>query len=75
MKEPVIYNKGTKWEESNDTFLSYYTYKSIEEAILEVKELNSTHPMRLFNGQIINWGKIDHFFVDSHEMIDTSNLS
>lgn len=26
MKEPVVYNKGTKWETSCDTFLYKYVY-------------------------------------------------
>lgn len=71
VKEPVIYNKGTEWEKSEDTFLSHYTHKSIEKATIEVEEMNRTHPTHLFNGQPIDWNKIDYFFVDEQEMFDT----
>ena len=70
-KVPTYYNKGTEWESSCDTFLAYYTYKTIEEAKIEVEEMNRTHPTHLFNGQPIDWEKIDHFFVDEQEMFDT----
>ena len=70
-KKPVYYNKGTKWESSHDEFLAYYTFKSIEDAKVEVEEINRTHPSYLFNGQVIDWDEIDYFFVDEQEIFDT----
>ena len=70
-RKPVVYNAGTEWEKSNDTFLAYYTFKTIEEAQKEVDELNSTHPTHLPNRQPIDWEKIEYFFVDEQEMFDT----
>lgn len=66
-KEPVYYNKGTKYETIENTFLAYYTYKTVEEAQREVDTLNATHPAKLWNGERIDWTKIDSFFVSEQE--------
>lgn len=50
-----------------DTYLAYYTYKTKEEAQQEVNELNTTKPAKLWNGELINWANIDHYFVDEQE--------
>lgn len=68
--EPTIYNKGTEYEKSNDTFLAYYTHKSIEEATTEVETLNATKPSTLFNGQKIDWNEVKEFFVDEQELFN-----
>jgi len=70
-KEPTYYNKGTEWEKSCDTFLAYYTCKTMEEAEVETEEMNRTHPTHYSNGLPIDWEKIDYFFVDEQEMFDT----
>lgn len=67
MKEPVVYNKGTKYETSRDTFLAYYTYKSVAEAQKEVDEINSTHPAEQWNKTKIDWDKVDYYFVSEQE--------
>lgn len=72
-KEPVYYNKGTEYEKCCDTFLAYYTCKSIEEAKASVEKLNTTHPTHLFDGSPINWSEVDYFFVDEQEMFDTKD--
>ena len=64
---PVYYNKGTKWEKTCDTFLAYYTYKTVEEAKREVEIMNATHPEKDGCGNPINWNEIAHFFVDEQE--------
>lgn len=69
-KEPVIYNKGTKYESRCDEFLSYYTYKSKNDAQSECDELNTVKPNKLWNGQEINWNVIDYFFVDEQEPME-----
>lgn len=66
-KEPVYYNKGTKWERTHDTFLAYYTYKNDAEAQAEADRLNAEHPATLWNGEKIDWTKIDYFFVNKQE--------
>lgn len=63
-KEPTYYNKGTKYETTCDTFLAYYTYKNDEEAQEEAKRLNTEKPATLWNGEKIDWTKIDYFFVN-----------
>jgi len=70
-KEPTYYNKGTEWESSCDTFLAYYTCKTMEEAQADVDMMNSTHPTHFSNGERIDWDKIDYLFVDEQEMFDT----
>lgn len=69
--EPTVYNKGTEWEKTCDTFLAYYTCKTIEEAKVDVDEMNRTHPTHAGNGEPIDWNKVAYFFVDEQEMFDT----
>lgn len=64
---PIYYNKGTKYETTENTFLAYYTYKTIEEAQEEVDALNATHPERLWTGERLDWAEIDYFFVSEQE--------
>ena len=66
-KAPVVYNKGTKYESACNHFLSYYTYKSQEEAQKEVDEINRTKPEALWNGNKVDWNKVDYFFVNDQE--------
>lgn len=68
-KEPVIYNKGTQWETTCDTFPSFYMgrFSPLEEAIKMCKELNENKPLKLWNGKDIDWNKIDFFYVDEQE--------
>ena len=67
LKNPMVFNKGTKWENSCDTFLAYYTAKNEAEAQKEVDEINATHPEKLFNGEKIDWNEIEKFFVSRQE--------
>lgn len=66
--QPTIYNKGTKYEKQEDTFLAYYTYKTREEAQIEVDRINTLKPNKLFNG---NEAKCNErtYFVDEQEMM------
>lgn len=66
-RQPVIYNKGTQWETRCDTFLSYYTYKSVIDAQREVDEINQTKPVNDPCGRPIDWDSIEYFFVDEQE--------
>lgn len=67
MKTPVVYNKGTKYERTCDTFLAYYTSQSDAEAQAEAEWLNTTKLATLRTGTPINWEKIDYFFVNKQE--------
>lgn len=52
-------------------YLSHYTHLEPAEAELEVRLLNSERPSTLWNGEKIDWEKVDSFFVDEQEMFDT----
>lgn len=55
LNTPIIYNKGTKWEKSCDTFLERYA--NFQTAQAEVDELNKTATDRVY-------------FVDAQEPLD-----
>lgn len=68
--KPVVYNKGTKYETTCDTFLSYYTSKTIKEAQSDCDKINVEKPLYLWNGQKIDWNEIDYFYADEQEPFD-----
>ena len=78
-KEPVVYNKGTKYEKSNDTFLlHYYSTEGTKEeqrakAIAKAEKYNREHTTgdRLMD-RTIEWDNIEKFFVSEQEMFDTT---
>lgn len=59
-----------KDSEGGNQYLSYYCFKPIEEVELEVAEINATKPSKLWNGQNIDWTKVDHFFVHMQELME-----
>jgi hypothetical protein len=64
-KEPVYYNKGTKYETKEDEFLAYYCcYENIETAIEEVKRLNTEKPAKDGCKNDIDWNKVAYFFIN-----------
>lgn len=67
LKTPHIINKGTAFEKQYDTFLAYETYKALEEVEKEVATINETKPARMWNGEPIDWNKVDYFFVNTQE--------
>ena len=62
-KALTICYKTKKGEE----YLAYYNYKTRKEVEEEAKRLNEEKPEKLFNGEKINWNKIDYFFVHEQE--------
>lgn len=58
LNTPIIYNEGTEWEKSCDTFLECYCVNT-ELAHKKVAELNATATDRVY-------------FVDAQEMFDTT---
>lgn len=52
---------------NGDSYLAYYTYKTKEEAQKEVDELNTIKPIKLRNGEAIDWNNVNYFFVDEQE--------
>lgn len=65
---PTIYNQGTQWEKSCDTFLAYYTYKTVAEAQTEVDRINTEKPERLFNGELALCNDRTYFISEQEEM-------
>ena len=61
-KTPVVYNKGTKWEKSHDTFLLCYANGTDEEVKAEIDRLNAEKPDTTKGGVSIDWAKIDYLF-------------
>lgn len=55
-----------KMKDGNE-YLAYYTYKTKEAAQEEVNKLNTEKPAHLFNGEAIDWNKVDYYFVDEQE--------
>lgn len=67
LKTPHIINKGTAYEKRYDTFLAYESYKPFDEVECEVEYLNRTKPAKLWNGEPIDWNKVDYFYVNRQE--------
>lgn len=68
LDKPVIYNKGTKWEKTEDTFLAYYTHKTVEEAQKEVDIINTEKPEKLWNGEPADYEHRIYFASEQEEM-------
>ena len=66
--EPTVYNRGTKYEKACDTFLAYYTYKTVAEAQKEVDEINANKPEKLFNGELAKCDERVYFVSEQEEM-------
>lgn len=65
---PIIYNKGTKYETKCDEFLAYIIgNRTLEEGQAEANRLNIERPDRLWNGQPIEWNNIEYFFATRQE--------
>lgn len=54
----------TKWGED---FLSYMTWRTLEDAQKEADRLNREKPEVLWNGIKVDWNKIDYFFASRQE--------
>lgn len=67
-KNPIVYNAGTPYEKTESFFLSYFSYAPRAEVEAEAERLNTEKPKQLWNGQKIDWDKIDYFYADAQEM-------
>lgn len=65
--KPVVYNEGTKYETTCNTFLCYYTNKTIEEAQKDCDKMNAEKPLYIWNGKKIDWDKVAYFYADEQE--------
>lgn len=68
-KEPVYYNKGTKWETTEDTFLARYGYRQLEDNEELIARLNA-HDQSALDFCYITPEKlanIEYFFVNYQE--------
>ena len=63
VKKPMIFGR-----ETCDTFLAYYSYKTVEEIQKEVDRLNKTHPAEDICGNPIDWNEVDFFFVKEQDL-------
>lgn len=69
-KEPTYYNKGTSYETSCDTFLSYYASNNKAEAEAEAEYYNREKPEKDTRGYPIDWSKIDYFYINEQDLFD-----
>ncbi len=65
--QPIIYNKGTKYECSDDEFLAYYSGMTLEDAKAYVEEINTTHAKTWRHGDPVNWDNVAYYFVSQQE--------
>lgn len=65
---PTVYNKGTKWEKTCDTFLAYYTHKNDTDAQAEVDRLNIEKPEFLPTGEAALCNERTYFVNKQEEM-------
>lgn len=70
LKQPRVYNRGTRYETSEDSFLSYYTTGDLDRARAEATELNDQRPAKNRFGYPINWDDISYFYADEQEMME-----
>lgn len=68
-KEPVYYNKGTKWEKTNSEFLARYGCVQKEENYKLVERLNAHDEaaLKFCNISPEKLATIDYFFVNYQE--------
>ena len=64
-KEPVIYNKGTKWEKTYSNFLFMQAHK--ENGTELVDRLNAMLAEGVKKYEWLDMTKIDHFCLDKSE--------
>ena len=75
LKTPRVYNKGTKWETTESTFLARYGYSTLERTQAWVDELNSNpaKAQEFCAQQRLIYEQIECFFVNEQEEFDTSH--
>ena len=68
-KEPVYYNRGTEWEETEDTFLARYGFATLEKNEEFVAKLNAHDKDALAYCYITpeKLNRIEYFFVNYQE--------
>ena len=59
-KNPIFYNKGTRYESTCSEFMMWLGNEQTAPAIVE--ELNANRP-EVYHGTKIDWNKIDYFYV------------
>lgn len=64
-KEPVVYNKGTKWEKTCSDFLFVQANK--ENGTELVDKLNAMLAEGVEKYELLDMTKIDHFYLDKSE--------
>ena len=64
-KEPIVYNKGTKWENTCSDFLFMQANK--ENGTELVDKLNAMLAEGVEKYELLDMTKIDHFYLDKSE--------
>lgn len=64
-KEPVVYNKGTKWEESCSDFLFVQARKDNGTELVD--KLNALLAEGVEKYELLDMTKIDHFYLAQSE--------
>ncbi len=64
-KEPVVYNKGTKWEKTYSNFLFMQAHKDNGTEL--VAKLNAMLAEGVKKYERLDMTKIDHFYLDKSE--------
>ena len=64
-KEPVVYNKGTKWEKTYSHFLFVQANK--DKGTKLVDRLNAMLAEGVEKYELLDMTKIDHFYLDKSE--------
>lgn len=66
-KDPIVYNKGTKWERSHDTFLYKYVYGNETDTQNLVNELNEMLKDGVTTHDGLDMTKIAKFYPSKQE--------
>lgn len=65
--QPIVYNKGTKYECSDDEFLAFYTGMTLDQAKAYLEEVNATHAETWLGGSPVKWDNVAYYFADEQE--------
>ena len=68
-RKPVVYNKGTKYETTCNTFLAYYSGKSRTELENYVNMVNTEKPKTVERFGKVDWNEIECFFIKEQEQM------
>lgn len=68
-RKPVVYNEGTKYETTCNTFLAYYSGKNRTELENYVNMVNAEKPETVEIFGKVDWNEIECFFINEQEQM------